>query len=516
MARSIKSVLAGGEDRADDILKEILPQFADNFPDKLWWFSQHGYVPHAYQAAFHGADTNGKLTRFRHLVAGRRGGKTMSAAWEILYYLLHPEAYHKHLHGTVDDRPLWAWCLTKDHPTGFAAWRTFSDVMHMAGLVKDKDYQRNLQERRLEFTNGSMIQFRTAVDPQSLRGAGLDALWVDEAAFIESPEFWDVVRPALADKRGMVLTTTTPMGRNWLYDLWFSGDALEDQNQFRVEYTSIDSPYFSSEEFKYAQQTTHPAIFKREYLASFDSMQGQSLHGDWLHYYVSGEAEGDDISIAPYRSDNGELRLRKYIGIDPAISLSDTADYFAWVVIGVAEDNSHVFVLESGKDRISFPDQLLKIQQLHLRWKPELIGIEGVAYQRALAQQAARMEGMPPITAIMSKGKKSDRILAMSPMFRIGKVRIRRSDLDLIEEWLSYDDGKRNQRDDLLDAMEIALGTAGVILPVLAPDTTPTWLEGFGELKDTSLEASAQRHLERLRNKGKEGGVWIPSLGSEA
>jgi hypothetical protein len=68
-----------------------------------------------------------------------------------------------------------------------------------------------------------------------------------------------------------------------------------------------------------------------------------------------------------------------------------------------------------------FPEQLDKIQEWHLQWRPEQIGIESNAFQRALAQQAMRLEGFPGIVPVFSKGKKEERILSMAPLFKIGR-----------------------------------------------------------------------------------------------
>jgi hypothetical protein len=61
-----------------------MPVILERFPVKYFWFLQHGYRPHIWQSLFHSATDDDVLTPFRHLVAGRRGGKTLSAAWEVL------------------------------------------------------------------------------------------------------------------------------------------------------------------------------------------------------------------------------------------------------------------------------------------------------------------------------------------------------------------------------------------------------------------------------------------------
>jgi len=465
-----RSVLAGGPHAGDVLAETVYPEAYAAHPAKYWWFLKNEYVPHVWQAAMHSAvNEKGQLKRFRHLVAGRRGGKTLSAAWEVLFYALYPSEFHRDAHGAEDyDRPLWIWLLTKDYPTGFPALTTLLDVMRQAGLTKGKDYHYNKTERRIEFIeSGTVLQVKTAEDPQSLRGAGLDILWIDEAAFIDSADAWHVVRPALSDKLGLVLTTTTPNGKNWLWETFFTGPALEDDNQFRVEYTSIDSPYFPHEEWEYAREHYHPIFFRQEYLASFDAFAGVALQGDWLKYWVAGnpDVKTGDISLKSLIGDDGQYKLDIYIGIDPAISLSEDADHFAAAIIGITDDRAQAYLLDTFLDRIPFPDQIDLIQELQLKWRPMLIGIESNAFQKAIIQQASRLEGFPGIVPVYSKGQKNDRILSMSPLFKIGKIRIHRRHSDFLDQWVSFNPEKRNQRDDLLDAVEIALGVASVLLP---------------------------------------------------
>ena len=499
----LKSQTAEGDVTEAD-LTTLLPSMVGQFPTKLYWFLSKGYKPHLYQTAFHFATTAGRITRFRHLVAGRRGGKTLSAAWEVLFYAMFPEQFHRDVHGEDSDRPLWIWALAKDYKIGRPSLLTFLEVIRQSGLIKDKDYTYNKVEKVFEFKrSGTLVEFKTADDPQSLRGAGLDILWVDEAAFVPNRDAWDVVRPAMADKLGILITTTTPIGENWFYEEFWSEAAFADPTIFSVEYTSIDNPYFPMEEWEREKRDRHPIIFKREYMASFKAMHGVELQGDWLHYYTLGVPDGpDDIQIP--RTDGGKLELRTYIGVDPAISLSDTADYFAMVLIGITKDNTQAFLLDVYKDRIAFPDQLDKIREWQLKYRPELIGIEANAYQRALVQQASRLDGFPGIVPIMSRGKKWERILAMAPLFKIGKIRIHRRHNEFIDEWVMYDSQMKNPKDDVLDAVEIALGLAGVLLPLM-PE--PSQFMGH----DTSVHAEAMDVLKRQR----EVDLYDDELGSE-
>lgn len=481
-----------------------LLEFCAPFVHKLVWFATRPepYVPHYYQQLFHSLHgDDGKLLRFRHLVAGRRGGKTLSAAWELLYYCINPEQFHWDVHQKQDDRPIYAWVLFKDNPTGKASWDAFREVCKSAGLVHGRDYKENRSNRWFEFTNGAFVHFRTADDPQSLRGAGLDILWIDEAAFIPNEEAYQVARPALADKEGIVFTTTTPKGKNWVYDEWWSERALADPNIGRVEYRSIDNPYFTKKEWEYFAKTYHPMLFRQELMAAFDALSGRELLGAWLHYYTLGESDGDKVAI-PRKPDNPNMwDLQFFMGVDPAISLSDRADKFAMALVGVSRDNLHVFILRIFAGQIPFPEQIEKIQEWHIQYRPTIIAVESNAYQAALSQQLMRLENHPPVVPIISKQKKFERILGMAPMFRIGKVLVHESQRDFIEEWVDYDSTLKNPKDDVLDAVEIALQAAGVILP-FTEFPAEKWFD-FDEISD--LNEVARRDLPLYSNKDKYG-----------
>jgi len=507
MQTRYRSLLAGGP---FDLARETeqLGERWSRYPQKLYYFLKHGYQPHLYQSMFHTATTPGtdRLARFRHLVAGRRGGKTLSAAWETLIYCLYPETFHLDAHATKSVRPLWFWALAKDYKLGRPSLLTFLEVMNTAGLVKDRDFKYNRTEKWIEFSeSGSLLEFKSADDPQSLRGAGLDGLWIDEAAFVPNDEAWSVVRPALSDREGLLITTTTPDGTNWFYDEFWNDRSMNDRNQFSIEYVSLDNPYFARAEWEYARESMHPVVFKREYLASFHAMAGVELNGDWLKYYVVGKntplSSPNDVRVNIV---DGKFPLRLFLGIDPAISLSDRADHFAMCLIGVEPNNTMAYIIDTYMGRIPFPDQVDLIAEWYNRYRPELVGVESNAYQRALEQQVLRLPQMVPVVPVFAKGKKEERIMAMSPFFRTGRIRVHRQHKDFIEQWVTYDSKLKNPKDDLLDATEIALELASVLLPLPEVAVYP---EGYATIED---EAWAQ-----VKDLGKDKVYIDPDLGSE-
>jgi phage terminase large subunit-like protein len=243
-------------------------------------------------------------------------------------------------------------------------------------------------------------------------------------------------------------------------------------------------------------------------MASFDALAGIELQSDWLHYYVTGKAtplqNPNDIRLDP------ETPLRKFMAVDPAISIRDSADDFAMAIIGVTENNEQAYLLKTFRGHVPFPEQVELIGEWNALYRPMYIGIESVAYQAALVQQSMRLPGMPNVVAVFSKGKKEQRIMAMAPFFRTGRIRISRFERDFIDQWVSWDSTKKSIRDDMLDAVEIALGLAGVLLPTVQQhlDTEAA------NRPPRTLEEAASRELAQLDETGKRGqSRYDPELG---
>lgn len=438
-----------------------LADLASRYPEKLVAFAQHGYRPHYWQLLFHTLTNpeTGRLCRFRHLVAGRRGGKTFSAAFETIYYALNPTVFHKDVHGKEAHRPLVIWVLVPDYPTGLWSKLAIREALAQFGAVEGVDYKENRGNQWIEFENGSFLVYKSADNPQKLRGAGVDIMWMDEAAVNRDDEAYEVASPSLTQTLGIFLATTTPQGKNWLYDRFWSEKSKASPYVGRVEYWSIDSPYYDADEWMRVRDETHPMIFAQEYMASFDAMAGKELSGEWLNYY-------DENELAQIRNPDGSWAVNVYIAVDPAASLADTADKFAIAAVGVKKDRSQAYLLDLWSGRLPFPEQIDKINQFYHKHSAQYISIEKNAYQAVLAQQVMRLEGLPPVAAVFTRGKKSERILAMAPFFRTGRIRIRKDQTDFISEWVDYDSKLKNPKDDCLDAVEMALRAAGVVLPI--------------------------------------------------
>ena len=134
--------------------------------------------------------------RFRVLVAGRRFGKS---------YLSCIELFTKAL-----ERPgeTFFYCAPTYRMAKDIAWKTLKKI-----IPKEYIRAKNETDLRLDLVNDSTIELKGTENAMALRGRSLAGVVLDEAAFMESEVWFEVIRPALADKQGWALFISTPEER---------------------------------------------------------------------------------------------------------------------------------------------------------------------------------------------------------------------------------------------------------------------------------------------------------------
>jgi phage terminase large subunit len=127
----------------------------------------------------------------------------------------------------------------------------------------------------LYLKNGSWIGFRSGDRPDRLRGLSLDHAGLDEAAYLVKGLWAEVVRPALADRQGSALMTTTPAGtmQSWFYDLFTEAEGKDGWERF--QFSTIEGGYVTLEEVRAARELMDARTHRAEFFGSFESPTGR-------------------------------------------------------------------------------------------------------------------------------------------------------------------------------------------------------------------------------------------------
>lgn len=196
--------------------------------------------------------------RFRVLVAGRRFGKSYLACIELLMAAV--------------ERPgeTFFYCAPTYRMAKDIAWKTLKKIIPQEFISS-----KNETDLRLELVNGSTIELKGTENAAALRGRSLSGIVLDEAAFME-PEVWfEVLRPALADKQGWALFISTPDGTaSWFYDIWCHCEEDTTGDWKRWCFTTIDGGNVPPEEVEAARSQLDARTFRQEFEASFENLSG--------------------------------------------------------------------------------------------------------------------------------------------------------------------------------------------------------------------------------------------------
>jgi hypothetical protein len=109
---------------------------------------------------------------------------------------------------------------------------------------------------------------RSADNPDSLRGDGLDLAVIDECAFVPEAAWTEALRPALADRKGRALFISTPKGRNWFWRLWVAGQGSDPDWQ-SWQLPTTDNPYIDPAEVEAARAGLPERVYLQEFCAEF-------------------------------------------------------------------------------------------------------------------------------------------------------------------------------------------------------------------------------------------------------
>ncbi len=187
--------------------------------------------------------------RFNVLACGRRWGKSRLGALLSLY---------------VGLRQGRAWWVAPSYKMAGVGWRLLRQLAQQLPGVEIRQ-----GDQLIHLPGGGSVQVRSADDPQSLRGEGLDFLVLDECAFIQEIAWTEALRPALSDRQGSALFISTPKGRNWFWRLWMRGQADDDPEWRSWQFATQTNPYIVPAELEAAQRSLPERVWRQEYMAEF-------------------------------------------------------------------------------------------------------------------------------------------------------------------------------------------------------------------------------------------------------
>lgn len=194
--------------------------------------------------------------RFKVVVAGRRWGKTILGLLMLLFHAASAAFRLCYFVGPTERQ-------VKE-----TAWPALKQIVPPALIHRLRE-----TELEIELKNHSRIKLH---GPKSLRGVGLDFAVLDECAFMDAEIWTEIIRPALADREGGALLSSTPKGFNYFFDIYELAHSQPDWAAFH--YPTYAGGYVSSTELELLKSSMDPKLYAQEIKADFVPKQGRVYH----------------------------------------------------------------------------------------------------------------------------------------------------------------------------------------------------------------------------------------------
>lgn len=367
-------------------------------------------------------------TRFKIIAAGRRCGKSRLAAWTLIIRALQADKctvfYVAPTQGQARDI---MWSLLED----------------LAFPVIANKHVNNMEIR---LVNGSRICLKGGDRPDTMRGVSLEYLVLDEYADVKKEVWEEILRPALADRKGDAMFIGTPKGRNHFYDLFKYAELSDDPTYKAWHFTSFDNETLDPEEINIAKKSMSSYAFRQEFLASFEALGSEIFKEEWLQFADENNSAGDyyiAVDLAGFNEGGSRKNKRLDNSCIAVVSVNEEGWFVENMIVG----------------RWTLDETARKIFQAVRDYRPVSVGIE-----RGIAKQAV----MSPLTDMMKRHsfffrveelthgnqKKTDRIVwALQGRFENGLIKIKKGEWNsqLIDEISQFPD--QLTHDDMIDAL---------------------------------------------------------------
>ena len=289
------------------------------------------------------------------ICAGRRWGKSALCGYIVARRFL--QGLDDIESGKRDSIKIWIVSPTYD-----LSRKVFNYVIKFLLAFNKEAFIANIKERpnpQITLSNDIWIQCKSADEPNSLLGEGLDLLIVDEAAQVSKTIWFDKLLPTTAEKSRNCQTIfiSTPVGKNWFYDLYVENK--ESGGSFH--FTSLDGIEIDQEQWERLKTKSPTDWFQQNYEATFLEKASAVFRGVKEANLPGELGDGPPYELEKPRT-NG-----KYVG---GLDLAQIKDF---TVLRIFDYFTHKEVYFDRFHRISYPLQIQRLEAAAKKYGAEII-----------------------------------------------------------------------------------------------------------------------------------------------
>ncbi len=329
---------------------------------------------------------------------------------------------------------------------------TFLELTRAGGVLRSF----NKSDMNAQLVNGTNILFRSADEPDRLRGVNLGWFVLDEGALC-TQETWLILLARLREAPGRAWVCTTPRGFDWLYETFVKNESPD----YAVIQSSTRQNVFLPANFVERLQSQYTSQWQRQEIeGEFCELEGTLFKRQWFQIV---------------EHDPGGLRWHRYW--DLAASVKTAADFSASACVALDKGSGDVYIRSVIKMKDEWPDVRKQIISTALAEPGVQVGVESALHGLAAFQELQRVPELANTTlrSIRVDKDKISRALPVASRAEAGKVKLIRGNwiADFLDEATSFPHGAH---DDQIDAVS---GAFQMIAKIREPDHDAPYTYGY-------------------------------------
>lgn len=391
--------------------------------------------------------------KYRTLAGGRRFGKNTVGLASQIDFATRPETYRW---GRDEDVVTWWVAPTYNQAKKYG----FEKALEMLpGRLIDGEPKRTIPFE-IPLVTGGRMEFYSYDRPESLDGAGVDDMTIDERGYMDDEVWESNLAAMLLDTDGRAAFIGKAAFSEHFVECFERGRFESDDPQYASwQATSYDNPFIPDERIDELFGTLPERVFQREIMAEFDA-GGDFLTRDMLTFVHASEL--------PEREFSWHVVADLGIEADPSKARENDTDYWAAAVIAYDSLQQEAYLVDVTRTRGMTKDQGVGWLSAIMDGVPtNRVGVEANQAQVWFVQDAQKA-GLDAY-GIENDRPKEERLTYLSVPFANGRVKlVNHDDPDdrapgqeydprwdgFVSEWLSFPNGSH---DDMLDGVEMAL-----------------------------------------------------------
>lgn len=318
---------------------------------------------------------------YRAFVGGRGAGKSWVGAYDLLCRARRGRLYM---------------VVAPTYPMlSDATFRTFLEVGRALEFVDPADVRRSPPSVRL--TTGAEVIFRSADEPERLRGPNLSGAWLDEGSLL-AKDAYDIVIACLREggEQGWLSNTFTPKGRkSWTYDVF--GTGRPDTALFHSR--TQDNPFLPPQFAATVARQYPSALAAQELGGEFVDPEGGLYKVAWFGEFSVVGNDGYQVAGRFVRRDS----CLHFGVVDPAVGKNAGSDPVGVAAFAATPDGDLLW-LYGAAEPLKLEGIAPRLERLEREWRLDFVGCEANGFQMWVAREI-RSRLRCPVKELSPEGK---------------------------------------------------------------------------------------------------------------